>query len=137
MDEIIQEVIKALFTLLATAIGGVTIALLNKLRKKYGLQADAEQDAKVRAAVQNAILATEERVRAEAIRRLQPTSNVIEAKMASTVTQVLDAVPGVSHEEATRLVNEELPKVRAATATFMGQVGQAAVPLPASKKPLR
>jgi hypothetical protein len=136
MDEIIQQVLTAVLTALATVIGGFVIAWLNKLRQRVGLQADAEQDAKVRAAVQNAILSTEERLRAEALKRVAPLASRSEAKMAETMTKVLAAIPGVTAGEAARLINEELPKVRAAVAPaaagFLGQVGTAAAPLPQS-----
>ena len=139
MDDIIQQVLTALLTLLASVVGGFAIAWLNKLRQKIGLQADAEQDAKVRAAVQNAILSTDERLRAEAKKRIAPVTNQVEAKMAETVTTVLDRIPGVTREEAVMLVNEELPKVRAAiapaAATFLGQVGTAAATPSPSQPP--
>lgn len=139
MDELLQQVFTALLTALTTVIGGFVIAWLNKLRQKVGLQADAEQDAKVRAAVQNAILSTEERVRAETIKHLEPVAGRAAAKLAETVTKVLDTVPGVSQDEAVRLVNEELPKVRAAVApaaaSFLSQVGTAAAPSPQPAAP--
>jgi hypothetical protein len=135
MENIIQQVLQATLALVATVVGGYVVAWLNKLRQKVGLQADAEQDHKVRAAVQNAILSTEERLRAETMKRIEPVVGRAEAKMTETVTKVLDAVPGVTREEAVTLVNEELPKVRAAvapaTSAFLGQVGAAAAsPLP-------
>ena len=130
MESVIQDVLTALLTALATVIGGFIIALLNKLRKKYGLQANAEQDAQIRAAVQNAILATEERARAEVKRLVEPAATAAAVKLASTTRAVVNASPGVSEAEAERLVTEELPKVRAAlapaAADFLRQVGTAA-----------
>jgi hypothetical protein len=131
MEQVVQQLLTELIKVAALVVGGFAVAALHKFRLKVGLQADAEQDAKVRAAVQNSILATEEGLRAEA-KRL--TGSAGDQKMADAVTKVMDKMPGLTVGEASTLVHEELPKVRAleAPAVFPVPVGTVATAPPTS-----
>lgn len=141
MDDIIKTVLLAILIPIAGAVGALAVAVLNKFRQKVGLQVDAEQDAKLRAGVQNAILSTEEVFRARIKKGVAPLVATAEAKLAATIGKVL-ALPGTkTHEEAVTLTNEELPKVRAqlapSNAAFLVAAGQPAAPSSQVDQPLQ
>lgn len=131
MDSVIEEVVRAVIQIVAPIIAGLVVVVLVAFVRKLGLEIGAEQEAKLRLHVQGAILAVEERAAAAAKHyssRLDPSE-----KLAQAVESVMLRVPGITEAEATRLIHEELPKVAAGAAGFLGSVRNAATTGPTSE----
>lgn len=126
METFVDEAIKAAVAILVPIISGYVIVVLHRLAKKFGLQVSAEQDLKVRAGVQNVLLGIEEAARAAVKNGHAPPSS--EAKKLEATAQIVEDadIPIASKFEAEALINQELPKVRAAIAAADPQVGTAA-----------
>ena len=97
--------IKWILPSLGTAIGGYLVALLRTQLAKAGLALTAEQDAQLRALVQAVIRRVEE----EATTAPAPVPSPL--KREAAVDAIVTAT-GVDRATATRLVHEELPRVR-------------------------
>lgn len=117
MERFIDEAIKAGVAILVPVISGYVIVVLHRLAKKFGLQVSAEQDLKVRAGVQNILLGIEEAARAAAARTGADVPSSDE-KLTDAAAQIVDdpAIPIETRFEAETIINQELPKVRAAIA---------------------
>ena len=117
MDALLDELLKAVFVAVSGVVGTLLVALVAKLLQRIGLAVSAEQQAKLEKLAQDAVLATEEWARAKAKAELQKV--LPEEKLTQAVTQLLAKVPGITQDEAVALVNQELPKLRAASAGFV------------------
>lgn len=117
MDDIYGELIKLGFTILTVMVVPLVTAILIKVLKRIGLSVSAEQQAKLEKLAQDAILATEEyasaRIKAQLV-KLLPAE-----KLTKAVELLMDKVPGITPQEATLLVQQELPKLRASAAGFL------------------
>ena len=87
---------------------------------RFGLQLDAINEARVKAAVQDIILGVEEEVEARA--KVEAVVNKGYEKLELAVGRVVNAVPGITDEEAEQLVKQELPKVGLGAAGFVTEV---------------
>ena len=127
MDRFIDEAIKAGVAILVPVIATYVCVVLHRLAKKFGLEVSAEQDLKVRAGVQNILLGIEEAARAAAARNGADIPSSDE-KLTDAMLQVVNdpAIPIESSVEAETIINQELPKVRAAIAMTVPQPGTAA-----------
>lgn len=114
-----DEVMKLIFAALAATLLPAVVAIAHRLFARLGLQVGAEQDAKLRVIAQAAIHEAEERAGA-AVKRGLPVDSASKLEMA--ITRVVDAIPGVSREEADAVVHQELPKVRAALSGVLTSV---------------
>lgn len=116
----------ARMTILALApllVGAVTAAAV-QLFRKFGLDLDAQKQAKVEYYARLAIQEAEE----WAARKLTQANIVITGseKLSRAVESLVAKVPGVSQAEATALVHALLPEVGVGAAAALGKVVTAA-----------
>lgn len=119
-QEFIRQIVAAVINglILAASIFGMLI--LKRLAAKYGLQVDAIQEARLKATVQDILIGVEEQVEARA--KLEGVLNKGYEKMELAVGRVVDAVPGITTNEAEQLVQQELPKVGLGASGFVTEV---------------
>jgi len=90
---------------LATAIAGYVVALLAKQLQRAGIQLTDAQDERLRAIVRDAIRYAEEQARRNPLTGSE--------KRAIAVNQSVARVPSISVDTAERVVDQQLPVVRA------------------------
>jgi len=117
MDTLISELVKLVFAVAVVVLVPLAGAFAVRLLQKLGISIDAEKRAKLEKLAQDGILAAEEYAHAKIVAGVEKILPA--AKLAYAVKHLLDQVPGISTEEAEALVNQELPKVRAATGDFL------------------
>ncbi len=126
MDALLQELARAVVGVL----GVLLVPLLIQQLRKLGLQVSAEQDAKLRAVAQSAIRGAEEQAASVAKASMGGTVIKGSEKLERAVSTVLERLPGITPEEATRIVHEELPRAGAGAAAaavgFLTSVREAA-----------
>jgi hypothetical protein len=110
----LDAALEPVVTLVGAVISVYVTLLLHKLTQKTGLQVSAEQELKVRVAFQNAILAAEEGARQRLKTTGTPTAGA--EKRAEVTAEMQARFPQKDATEVAKLINEELPKVRAALA---------------------
>ncbi len=120
MEDLINELVKVA----GTALAGVAIWALTQLARKYGYQVSAERHAQLEAIAQRAILVVEEKAAAMAKAKLGAIG--AGEKLDAAIGLMVAKVPGVSRDEAAEIIHAELPKIRAATASFSTAVLQKA-----------
>lgn len=123
MDTIVTELIKLLFAVATAVAVPLALKFVYLWLQKMGLSLDAEKRAKVEKLAQDAILAAEE----WALAKLKIGDKVISAdKLDAAVAHLMGHVPGITIAEATALVNQELPKMRASAQGFLAAARAAA-----------
>ncbi len=130
IDTITDEAVKLVFGILATVLIPIIGVLAKRAYEYLGLKADAETQAKIEAAARAGIAAAEEKARQFAnagVDRLLPADKLNEA-----VATVLEKVPGITVHEASAVIHEQLPAVRATIAGGLQSVRHAATAGPTS-----
>ena len=126
MDQSVQTAIQNLVALAIQAafvtLAGLVVLILKRIAAKYGLQVDAITEAKVKSQVQDILIGVEEEVEARAKGQIGIAFNKSAVKFDKAVTRVVDAIPGISTEEASQLVKQELPKIGLGAAGFVTEV---------------
>lgn len=109
---------------LATLIGGLVVGLLAKYLKKAGLELTQAQQDRIRALITEAIRATEEASRREAMTSEEKRTRTIDA--ARTAITLDPALPDLSREDVAEVMDAQLPLVR------KEQVGVPTKPVPST-----
>ena len=94
---------------LLTAAGAAIVGVLLRLFKRYGLELDAETQAKLEKIIQDILLRVEEIARAKAKSGVHMTSELKQLKAVA-----LAEAEGIHPETAKKLIGQELPKMRTA-----------------------
>lgn len=114
VGQVVNAIVVPVAAIAAPIVAGYVILLLHTLAKRVGLQVSAEQELQTRQIVQNAILSVEELARQRLKTSGQRTGGDEKRVEATTVAQA--RLPQKPPQEVANLINEELPKVRAALA---------------------
>lgn len=132
--EFIDEFVKTVLQIAAPVIASLAVGVLVQLARKLGLEIGAEKEARLKGQARAAILSTEER--AATLLKHHATKLTQHQKLQQTLSALMVRVPGLSHEEAQRLIQQELPRVGAGAAssagTFLQSVRSAATSGPTS-----
>ena len=122
MQEIINEVIKAVLVTSIGALGPIVVAIVVQLLRKVNIELGVAQQDQIRLAVQNILLEVEE----WASHRIKASINVTSGqKMERAVESILNKFPGVDEAEAQKLVREELPKIGLGAVNFLSEIAKA------------
>lgn len=104
-----QTLLEVVLPSLATVIAGLVIGLLSRYLKKVKIELTAEQEARLRAIVEDAVKATEE------VARRQATAGTVMSsrdKDSMTATAVLNAMPDLPAGQLRTAIDAALPEVR-------------------------
>ncbi len=112
------DILVALMVPFLTALAGQLLIWINQWLKKRGLDLSAEQQAKLEALAQKAILAAEEWARGLTKTGQVPSSA---AKLNAALAIVREAVPGVSEAAIAAAVNSGLASLRVAAPAAVGE----------------
>jgi hypothetical protein len=112
------DILVALMVPFLTALAGQLLIWINQWLKKRGLDLSAEQQAKLEALAQKAILAAEEWARGLAKQGSAPSSA---AKLNAALAIVREALPGASEAAIAAAVNSGLASLRVAAPAAVGE----------------
>ncbi|MDE2621255.1 MAG: hypothetical protein KGL54_13935 [Sphingomonadales bacterium] len=112
------DILVALMVPFLTALAGQLLIWINQWLKKRGLDLSAEQQAKLEALAQKAILAAEEWARGLAKQGSAPSSA---AKLNAALAIVREALPGASEAALAAAVNSGLASLRVAAPAAVGE----------------
>jgi len=107
MDTLIDEGVKLVFAVLGAVLMVYVPLILHKVLVRLGVHLSQEQEARLAALADSAVHEAEEWAAAKVKAKIPVGS---EAKLARAVEGVIDKVPGITTEEAERLVRAALPK---------------------------
>ena len=120
MDLLIDEIVK----LLGGVLAGALIALVVKLLHRVGLQINEDREKQLRAVAVDAIARVEEWAASHAKRKLK-TKITGADKLESAVADIIDRIPGVSHEEAEAVIHSMLPHMNMGAAAGTREIVKA------------
>ena len=112
------DILVALMVPFLTALAGQLLIWISQWLKKRGLDLSAEQQAKLEALAQKAILAAEEWARGLAKAGQVPSSA---AKLNAALAIVREALPGASEAALAAAVNSGLASLRVAAPAAVGE----------------
>ena len=123
MQEIINEIVKALVVTSIGAVAPLVVAVIVQLFRKVNIELGVAQQDQVRIVVQNILLEVEEWASHRIKASVPVTSG---AKMERAIESIINKVPGINEEEAEQLVREELPKIGLGAVNFLAAASKAA-----------
>src|SRR5688572_9826093 len=106
---IAKQLVELVLPGLATAIGGMVVALLSKYLKKVKIELTAEQEARLREIVADAVRSTEEVARRQAKVGVPMSSDEKDDMTAATITAKMPDLPPLELRNA---IDAALPQVR-------------------------
>lgn len=112
------DILIALMVPFLTTLAGQLLIWINQWLKKRGLDLSAEQQAKLEALAQKAILAAEEWARGLTKAGQAPSST---AKLQTAIAIVREALPGASADAIAAAVNSGLASLRVAAPAAVGE----------------
>lgn len=115
-----DQILDLLFKAGSTFAMLVFVYLMTLVQKKFNLQISAETDAKIRMAAQAAIRGAEEYGK-KAIRNSGAVQSG-QIKLEQATAALVDAIPGIDPGEASVIIHQELPRVRASLGGAMGSI---------------
>lgn len=119
---VMDEMVKLTFAIVLAVVVPLVVAILVRVLRRLGFDLDAEQQARAEKFMRDAILGAEE----WAARRLKAKMHVASAEKAKHALAVfLARTPGVTQNEAERLLDQELPKVGAGAVAALKKVRRA------------
>lgn len=109
-----------IFPVISAFLVGMVGVILNKIRQKYNLEIDEQMQGNLEIMARNSVAYVEERVAAFA--KQDVTAITGREKLDMAITYMLDAAPGISTEQADRLIHSALGQVADAGATGEKQI---------------
>lgn len=128
---LVSEAVRLLVATLAVIVAPVLIGVLVRWLQWLGLTLDAERQAKLEKIVQDAVLAVEEWAAARAKRGVKIAA---ETKLRQATERIVSRWPGLTPEEAERLVQAALPRLGLGAAGWLGAVRRAVTTPPPPRR---
>ena len=116
MSDVFDAFVRATITISVPLIAGLLVALLVKGLKRVSISLNAAAQDRLRRIAEDAVMYVEEWA-ADRIKRHIPTSSG--EKLNNAVTTILDRVPGVSEEEARKIVKATLANLQMGATQFL------------------
>lgn len=120
------ETVRLIIMALAPILVGAMTAVAVQVFRRFGLEIDAQKQARLE---HFATLAIQEAEEWAARRVTTQTGIVVQGveKLERAVSSLLDLIPGITRDEATTIVHARLPQVGIGAAAALGEVTRAAV----------
>ena len=116
MQEILNEVVKALVVASVGVIAPVVVAILVQLFRKVNIDLSQAQQATLRNTVQDILVEVEEWASHRIKANVPVTSG---QKLSKAVDAIVEEKPNLSEAEAEALVRQELPKIGLGAVSFL------------------